>query len=88
MDRVAADTGLPRDEVERAVKAAFAAIAESLGRGEAVRIWGFGRFWVVNSSDRGGWNFRKREVMRGLVRRTVRFKAGTSVVRAVKEGSE
>ena len=88
VDRVAAGTGLPRREVDKAVRAAFAAIVESLARGESVRIWGFGRFSVVNSRDRGAWDFRKRQVMRGLVRRSVRFRAGTSVMRAVKEGRE
>lgn len=86
VDRVSTVTGLEREDVDKVVKAAFREIVESLARGESVRIWGFGTFSVASSRDRAGWDFGKRRVIRGLVRRTVRFRAGAPVMRAVKEG--
>ena len=86
VDRVTAAAGLEREDVDRVVKAAFGETVERLARGGSVRIEGFGTFSVAGSRDRAGRDFGKRQVMRGLVRRTVRFRAGAPVVRAVKEG--
>lgn len=86
VDRVTGVTGLESAGVDRVVKAAFGEIVERLARGGSVRIWGFGTASVASSRNRAGRDFGKRRVMRGLVRRTVRFRAGAPVVRAVKEG--
>ena len=86
VDRVPAATGLEREDVDRVVKAALGEIVEGLARGGSVRIQGFGTFPVASSRDRAGRDFGKRRVMRSLLRRTVRFRAGAPVVRAVKEG--
>ena len=86
VDRVTAAAGLEREDVDRVVKAAFGEIVERLARGGSVRIQGFGTFPVASSRDGAGRDFGKRPAMRGLVRRTVRFRAGAPVARAVKEG--
>ena len=75
-----------REIVDRVVKAAFGEIVERLARGEWVRIREFGTFPVASSRDRAGRDFGKRRAMRGLVRRTVRFRAEAPAVRAVREG--
>ena len=85
VDRVVQRTGLERPVVELALKAAFSTISESMGRGEAVRLWGFGTFEVMTVRGRAGWDFGKGEIIRGLVSRRVRFRAGSAIVRALKE---
>lgn len=87
VDRVVNRTGLERKAAELALKTGFASIAESLGRGETVKLRGFGTFEVVTTRGRPGFHFGRGEVMAGTVGKRVRFRAGGSVVRAVKEGS-
>ena len=44
VERVVERTGLSRSSAEPTLKTGFAAIAESIGRGEKARPWGFGTF--------------------------------------------
>ncbi len=85
VDRVVESTGLSREAVETVLKATFAVIAEGIRRGEAVRLWGFGTFEVMTVRGRAGWDFGRGKVLRGLVSRRVRFRAGSAIARALKE---
>ena len=84
VESVVERTGLPRASADAAVRAAFAAIVDGMARGHAVRVWGFGTFEVVTVRGRAGWDFARGELMRGLVSRRVRFKAGSAVQRALR----
>ena len=82
-------TEIPEDCAEEAVRATFAAIEDGLRRGEPVRVRGFGVFEAVTVRGRPGWNFAVGKRMPGpsQEKRTVKFRPGTRVLRAV-EGRE
>ena len=85
--RVAGRTGLARPVAGEVVDAVFEVITEALGRGEEVRVVGFGIFGVKDHPARtwrnpgtGGW-------MRVAASRTPTFRSGKPLRDAVKAGS-
>lgn len=87
IENVIERTEIPEDCVEEAVRATFAAIEDGLRRGEPVRVRGFGVFEAVTVRGRPGWNFRTGEALPAMAKRTVKFRPGARVLRAV-EGRE
>lgn len=61
VDAVAAKTGVTKKNADAAVTAVFEAIAAALGRGEEVRLAGFGSFSVRQRTARTGRNPRTGE---------------------------
>ncbi len=62
----------------------FDTIAQSLEKGDEVRIHGFGNFKTAQRAARLGRNPRTGEAVKVPARRVVRFSASTSLSSAVK----
>ncbi len=77
--KVAADADMTKKEAEKAVNAAFAALAEGLHNGEKIAISGFGTFEVKERAEHMGRNPRTKEEIVIPASRTVAFKAGKAL---------
>jgi DNA-binding protein HU-beta len=84
IDRVASAAELPRPVVARALDAALETIEDSLRRGEAVRLTGFGTFHVAQYTGRRGVNPRTGEPIEVATTAVARFSAGERLKRAVR----
>ena len=73
---VAQKSDLTKKDAEKAVKAVFEAITESLIEGDKVQIIGFGTFEVRQRKAREGRNPRTKEVIQIESSKTPTFKAG------------
>ena len=78
--------GVGRSAVGGAVDAVFEAIAETLARGEDVRLAGFGTFGTRRRSARTGRNPRTGESLNIAASTTPTFKAGKPLKDAVNAG--
>jgi DNA-binding protein HU-beta len=67
----------------RAVDAFVEAVQEAVGRGEEVRIPGFGAFLVKTRAERKGRDIRTGETITIPARKLVAFKAGKEMKEAV-----
>ncbi len=83
---VADRTGVGRSAAGDAVDAVFEAIAETLTRGEEVRIVGFGTFGTRSRPARTGRNPRTGESLNIAASTTPTFKAGKPLRDAVNAG--
>jgi DNA-binding protein HU-beta len=79
-DRAEITVTAARDEV----RWFFDTIAQSLEKGDEVRIHGFGNFKTAQRAARLGRNPRTGEAVKVPARRVVRFSASTSLSSAVK----
>lgn len=77
--KVAADADMTKKDAEKAVNAAFAALADSLHNGEKIAISGFGTFEVKERAEHMGRNPRTKEEIVIPASRTVAFKAGKAL---------
>ncbi|KMO87887.1 DNA-binding protein [Megasphaera cerevisiae DSM 20462] len=73
---VAQKSDLTKKDAEKAVKAVFESISESLTRDDKVQIIGFGTFEVRQRKAREGRNPRNNEPIRIDASKTPAFKAG------------
>ena len=73
---VAQKSDLTKKDAEKAVKAVFEAISDSLTQGDKVQIIGFGTFEVRQRKAREGRNPRNNEPIRIEASKTPAFKAG------------
>ena len=73
---VAQKSDLKKKDAEKAVKAVFESISESLTRDDKVQIIGFGTFEVRQRKAREGRNPRNNEPIRIDASKTPAFKAG------------
>ena len=76
---VAKETGLPKQEADKAVKAVFDTIAAKHAEGEKVQLVGFGTFEVVEREAREGRNPKTGETMTIAAARCPKFKAGKAL---------
>ena len=81
---VAEWTGLSKKDSEKAVSAVFAAITESLQRGEKLSLVGFGTFEVKERAARPGVNPRTKEPITIPASKSPVFKAGKPLKDAIK----
>jgi DNA-binding protein HU-beta len=65
----------------------FDTIADSLGRGDEVKIHGFGTFKTAQRAARMGRNPRTGEQVRVAARRVVRFSPSTTLSASLKSSS-
>ena len=84
--QVAARTGMSVAEADAAVKAVVASVAGALGRGETVRLAGFGSFEARDRPARAGRNPRTGAPLAVPASRAVRFRAGKALRDAVRDG--
>lgn len=73
---VAQKSDLTKKDAEKAVKAVFEAISDSLTQGDKVQIIGFGTFEVRQRKAREGRNPRNNEPIKIEASKTPAFKAG------------
>lgn len=84
--RVADRVGVGRSAAGDAVDAVFEVIAETLARGEEVRVVGFGTFGTRSRPARTGRNPRTGESLNIAASTTPTFKAGKPLRDAVNAG--
>ena len=80
-------TGMSPADADAAVKAVIAALAGALGRGETVRLSGFGTFEAKDRPARIGRNPGTGAPVAVPASRGVRFRAGKALRDAVRHGS-
>ena len=73
---VAQKSDLTKKDAEKAVKAVFEAISDSLTQGDKVQIIGFGTFEVRQRKAREGRNPRNNDPIKIEASKTPAFKAG------------
>jgi DNA-binding protein HU-beta len=73
---VAKKTDLTKKDAEKAVKALFETISDSLTEGEKVQVIGFGTFEVRQRKAREGRNPQNNTVIEIQASKTPAFKAG------------
>ncbi len=76
VERIAAATGIPKIQAERAVERILQAVKESLARGERIEFRGFGVFDVRPRKSGIGRNPRTGEEVAIPSGKTTRFKPG------------
>jgi DNA-binding protein HU-beta len=76
IEGVAADTGQQKAMVEAVVRGALARIEGAVGKGETVKLVGFGRFEVYERGARRGRNPRTGESLKIPATPAVRFRVG------------
>ena len=86
IEKVAAKTELKKTEVEVAVDAALALIAEALRANERVDLRGFGSFAVKERKERQGRNPRTGETITIAAKRDASFKPGKELTEKLAEG--
>lgn len=74
--KVAEKSDLTKKDAEKAVKAVFEVISDSLAQDEKVQIIGFGTFEVRQRKAREGRNPRNNEPIQIEASKTPAFKAG------------
>ncbi len=80
---VAAGSGLSKADSAKAVDSLFESIIRSLGRGEEVRLVGFGTFNVVHRAATQGRNPRTGERIHIPASNQPKFRAGKGLKEAV-----
>jgi DNA-binding protein HU-beta len=83
IDAVAERTALAKSDAARAVEAVLGAITESLQKGEAVGLSGFGTFATKTRAARTGRNPRTGEAIQIAASNVPGFKAGKGLKDAV-----
>ena len=73
---VANEAEITKKDAEKAVKAVFSVISDSLTKGDKVQIIGFGTFEVRQRKAREGRNPRNNEPIQIEASKTPAFKAG------------
>ena len=73
---VANEAEITKKDAEKAVKAVFSVISDSLTKGDKVQIIGFGTFEVRQRKAREGRNPRNNEPIQMEASKTPAFKAG------------
>ena len=76
VNSVAEKADITKKDAEKAVKAVFEAISDSLTQGDKVQIIGFGTFEVRQRKAREGRNPRNNEPIQIEASKTPAFKAG------------
>jgi DNA-binding protein HU-beta len=76
VDAVSERTGLAKSDAARAVEAVLGAITDTLQKGEAVALSGFGSFVAKTRAARSGRNPRTGETIAIPASRAPAFKAG------------
>ena len=84
VDKVAAESGLSKNDAGNAVDAVIRSIENALKSGEEVSFTGFGKFHVADRGAREGRNPRTGETMTIAASRVPRFTAGSGLKKAVK----
>ena len=80
IEAMAAKSGLTKADSSRALEAFMSAVAETLQKGEKITLTGFGSFGVSRREAREGRNPKTGEEIVIPAKKTVKFKAGKTLV--------
>lgn len=81
---VAERSGIGVAEARRTLEATLSAVEEHLGKGDEVRLTGFGKFSVSRRKARTGRNPQTGESMKIAAKTVPRFSAGAELKKAVE----
>jgi len=84
VDMVVEKTDLSKKDSEKAVKAVFDSITDTLAKGEKVQLVGFGNFEVRNRKEREGRNPATGEKIKIKALKVPAFKPGKALKEKVK----
>jgi DNA-binding protein HU-beta len=79
VNAVAEKAELSKKDADKAVAAVFAAITDSLKKGDKVQLIGFGTFEVRKRAARTGLNPRTKETIKIAATKVPAFKAGKAL---------
>lgn len=77
-------SGITKKESEAFINEFVNVVSETLEKGEAVKLVGFGTFEVVERSERKGVNPKTKEAITIPAHKAPKFKAGTELKNRVK----
>ncbi|MDM0022712.1 HU family DNA-binding protein [Variovorax saccharolyticus] len=80
---IAANTNLSKADAMRAIECALEHMSETLAKGEAVQLIGFGNFSISNRAERAGRNPSTGEPMTIKASKAVKFTAGKALKDAI-----
>lgn len=83
IESVATTAGIKKTEAAKVVQAVFEGISSALGKGEEVRLAGFGIFEVAERAAREGRNPRTGEVVKIAASKAPKFKPAKQLRDAV-----
>ena len=81
---VANEAEITKKDAEKAVKAVFSVISDSLTKGDKVQIIGFGTFEVRERAERTGINPQTKQTIKIAASKNPVFKAGAALKAAIK----
>lgn len=79
---IAEKSGLEVGQAKRALEAMLETVEEQLGKGNEVRLTGFGKFAVTHRAARQGRNPRTGETMEIAAKSVPKFSAGAELKKA------
>lgn len=84
IDKVAGEIGVTKKEAKKTVECVFEVITDCLGKGDAVRLVGFGTFGARHREERMARNPRTGEKIKVQAMNVPFFKAGKELKEKVK----
>ena len=84
IEKIAKEAKVNKAQAERAMKALFEGVANSLKKGQKVTFVGFGTFTLSKRKARMGRNPRTGEAIKIAAAKVPHFKAGEKLKRAVR----
>jgi DNA-binding protein HU-beta len=81
---IAEKSGLEVGQAKRALEAMLTSVEDSLGKGDEVRLTGFGKFSVTHRAARQGRNPRTGETMEIAAKSVPKFSAGAELKKAAQ----
>ena len=84
---IAANTNLSKADATRVFDCALAHMSETLAKGEAVQLSGFGNFTISSRAERSGRNPSTGEPMTIKASKAVKFTAGKALKDSVNPGA-
>ncbi len=88
IEKVSSVAEVSKIEATRVFNAVVDTITESLSKGEAVTIVGFGTFKVADRAERSGRNPQTGQVIKIAAQKTPRFTAGKQLKDACNSGKK
>lgn len=85
IETVATSAGIKKTEAAKVVQSVFEGISSALGRGEEVRLAGFGIFEVAERAAREGRNPRTGDIVKIAASKAPKFKPAKQLRDAVND---